>query len=244
MRKSRSSHEKLDPTSKQPRKARPEFEAAPASRGSPCPSDLRLLAASPAASGLPAAPPAASYRQLDVNAPKMIMRPAGCSSSPRWGVGGRAPPRRLSGLAVGSPDSMWTTNLAIARATAPAGVGSHAKVCRHVAGRRCQQLQRHVPALSCRISLRARASRSSPARTVLLSRLEVRATPLWMRDGVLGPIRLEAFLSTSRAASRPPGDFGGVPSPTAALPATLHAIPWPTCDMAADEHLAPFGLHD
>ena len=175
------------------------------SRRSPCPTDLRLLAASPAAPGLPAAPPAASYRQLDVNAPKMIMRPAGCSSSPRWGVGGRAPPRRLSGLAVGSPDSMWTTNLAIARATAPAGVGSHAKVCRHVAGRRRQQLQRHVPALSCRISLRARASQSSPARTVLLSRLEARATPLWMRDGVLGPIRLEAssqHLQGFQAATR------------------------------------------
>ena len=56
-------------------------------------------------------------------------------------------------------------------------------------------------------------------------------------------VRLSPFvwrppLSTSRASRRPPGDFGGIPSPTAALPATLHAIPWSTCDMAADEYLA------
>ena len=48
----------------------------------------------------------------------------------------------------------------------------------------------------------------------------------------LGPFVWRPSLRTCRAARRPPGDFGGIPSPTAVLPATLHVMSWRTCDSA------------
>ena len=51
----------------------------------------------------------------------------------------------------------------------------------------------------------------------------------------LGPFVWRPSLRTCRAARRPPGDFGGIPSPTAVLPATLHVMSWRTCDSATYE---------
>ena len=51
----------------------------------------------------------------------------------------------------------------------------------------------------------------------------------------LGPFVWRPSLRTCRAARRPPGDFGGIPSRTAVLPATLHVMSWRTCDSATYE---------
>ena len=94
---------------------------------------------------------------------------------------------------------------AIATAMAPVRVGAHVEVCRRAAARRRQQLQRHAYPLLRRIRIRAHASRSLPARTRSFCRLEAQMKPFWERDGVLGPIRLEAFserLQGCQAATR------------------------------------------